>query len=310
MSPRFLVALLILAALLPVLLANEEAKGELDKSKPKRAGDGPFSYDDDGKGPTDWGTIKPEYTACSDGTHQSPINVLVDSSNKPNFTMPEMKLDRSVLDFQSVSTNFNFLCNKKFGECSEVKWNKTTYTMLQMHSHVPSEHHVGGKTYPLELHFVHVSKTKKILVYAVLFELGEKLNPWLQTLIDSAEEMQPKVADLSKFVDEASTLCTYDGSLTTPPCSESVRWIISSRPMKASLKQIGWLYSMLGNHRNSRPIQPLSDRTVKCWPSKDDDDKMILDGILNGTRGNDTEKSEPEKNDIEKNETEKNDTLI
>lgn len=288
MSPHLLAALLILAAAIPCQLANEAAEGKLDKTKPTRAGTGPFSYDDDGKGPDNWGTIKPEYTACSDGTHQSPINILVDSSNKPSFTQPKIGLDRSVLEFESVSTNFNFNCNKGFGECSEVKWNKTTYNMLQMHSHVPSEHHLGGKTYPLELHFVHLSKGKRILVFAVLFELGEKMNPWLQTLIDSAQEMKPKVADLTKFVEKASTLCTYDGSLTTPPCSESVRWIISTKPMKASLKQIGWLYAMLGNHKNSRPIQPLSDRTVKCWPSKENGDKAILEGFMNDTALNDT----------------------
>lgn len=280
MNLRFLSVLLILAAVLTCCLVAEASDGELDKSKPGRVGPGQYSYGGDGRGPENWGSLLPEYAACSAGKEQSPINVLVDTTQVPKFPQPNIGLMSSVVDFESVSLNFNFKCSKGFGECSGVKWNKTTYNMLQVHGHVPSENHVGGVPYPLELHFVHVSKNSDLLVFGVLFELGEEKNEHLQTLIDAAEEIQPRVADLTKFVDKTSTLCTWAGSLTTPPCSEGVRWILSTKPQKATLKQIGCFFDMMGNKITNRPLQPLNDRTVQCWPNKYKSNGEIIGGLL------------------------------
>ncbi len=255
------------AALAPVARCSEQVDVALDKNKKLRSGPGVFSYDNDDKGPTHWGALKPEFQECSDGTHQSPINVLVDSSDPPKDPKPSINLERSVVSFAASSNNFQFNCHSEFANCSSIVWNKTTYSMLQVHAHCPSEHHLGGKPLPLEVHFVHKSADNKLLVFGVFFEMGDEMNPHFETLLDSAGDMDTKVVDLSKFNEKDSTICTYDGSLTTPPCSEGVRWVLSTKPMKASMRQIGEFHEMLGERTNNRPIQPITDRKVKCWPN-------------------------------------------
>lgn len=279
MSSRLFGTLLVLAAVLPCCFADAHATGpaKCDSHRTLPATD--YSYSGN-TGPKFWGSLLPKYAPCSAGKEQSPINVLVDTTQIPKFPQPEIGLVSSIVDIQPVPLNYNFKCEAGFKECSEVKWNKTTYNMLQVHSHIPSENHIGGTPYPLELHFVHVSKNSDLLVFGVMFEIGDKENEHLQTLIDTAQEMSPRVADLSKFVDMDSTLCTWPGSLTTPPCSEGVRWILSTKPQKATLKQIGYFFDMMGNHITNRPLQPLNARTVQCWPNKYKTSGEIIGSIL------------------------------
>lgn len=275
MIPRLFVALLFLASMLPSLPASIVMKGEngkeivLDERSPVRVGSGEFSYKDDGRGPDFWGGIKTEWSTCSSGSRQSPIDVQVDTTQVPRTRRPEIDLRRSVVSFGTAPLNFYFNCETEFGECTELVYNETTYDAGQVHGHVPSEHHLNGVPYPLELHFVHESKNNDSLAFSVIFELGDEPNPWLQILIDTAMGMRKKTTiDLSKFLEEDSTLCTYDGSLTTPGCTEEERWILSTKPLKASWTQIMTYRSMLGSMDNNRPLQPLNGRTASCWPNK------------------------------------------
>lgn len=121
---------------------------------------------------------------------QSPTNALVDTTRIPRAAFPKLDFRRSVLSFGTAPLNFYFNCETEFRECTEITYNMTTYNMLQMHGDVPSEHHIGGIPYPLELHFVHESKKKDSLAFSVLFEFGDEPNELLQTLIDAADGLR------------------------------------------------------------------------------------------------------------------------
>lgn len=132
--------------------------------------------------------------------------------------------------------------------------------------HTPSEEHIQGKSYPLVAHLVHRNEAGNLAVVAVLFKEG-KSNPVLSKVFDAMPAKADEKVDIAGGFDAASllpakqTYYSFAGSLTTPPCSESVRWQVLKEPVsvsKAQLAQFKKLYPM-----NARPTQPLNGRTVE-----------------------------------------------
>jgi carbonic anhydrase len=140
------------------------------------------------------------------------------------------------------------------------------YSLVQYHFHAPSEHTVNGRHYPMEAHFVHQAADGHLAVVGILLALGRP-NPALEPMWSKMprqkggevvlEELQVAMDDL---LPRSRTAFRYEGSLTTPPCSEGVKWIVMSTPVEVSAEQIAAFRAVV--HDNSRPTQPLNGRSV------------------------------------------------
>ncbi|WP_267128182.1 carbonic anhydrase family protein [Entomomonas moraniae] len=138
--------------------------------------------------------------------------------------------------------------------------------MEQFHFHTPSENLLNGNSYPIEMHFVHTNKEGQLAVVAVMATVGEA-NPTINKIIN----LSPKGINDVNRIEETLQLETllpkdthyyrYSGSLTTPPCSEGVIWIVMKQFTKMSKEQIQELTTLL-NSKNNRPPQPLNGRQI------------------------------------------------
>lgn len=206
-------------------------------------------------GPSHWGEFASE---CANGVNQSPINI--ESATEAN-------LEKLSFDYQgqvvSLLNNGHTLQTQLEGINTLVIDGKS-FTLKQFHFHTPSENHVDGKEYPLEAHFVHADKAGHLAVVAVFFELGDD-NSELAKLLDNIPE---KGADLpidvpfnaSALLSDTNDYYRFSGSLTTPPCSEGVRWLVLKTPQTVSAKQAALFNKIMGN--NNRPLQKLNARLI------------------------------------------------
>lgn len=212
------------------------------------------------QGPEMWDALSPDFEACGRGTQQSPINI----TGGVDAETPEIAFDyhpevvRFVNNGHTIQENFDGTCTIQLGEHS--------YNLVQFHFHTPSEHQVDGRSFPLEAHFVHKDADGHLAVVGVLFEEGEE-NP----VLDVLEAYMPTAAGQSRTVDGLSIdpislipfdhrYVTYPGSLTTPPCSEGVHWLVLDAHQTASKEQIAVIHDIIGD--NARPVQPANDRQV------------------------------------------------
>lgn len=148
----------------------------------------------------------------------------------------------------------------------------TSFALHQFHFHAPAEHAVGGEEHPLEVHFVHLDPTPGAqpfaAVVAVMFDEGEEDNPELEKVWPRFAECPQEIAtpvsgvtlDLTKLLPEDRSYLSYDGSLTTPPCSVTVKFHVLLEPLKASKRQIARFQAAV--HKNDRPHQPILESTV------------------------------------------------
>ena len=152
------------------------------------------------------------------------------------------------------------------GEGSTMTVMGRTYQLLQFHFHRPSEERINGKTFDMVIHLVHQDEEGKLAVVAVMLDRGNE-NPLIQTLwnnmpLEVNQDVTPSVAiDLNSLLPENRAYYTYMGSLTTPPCTENVLWIVFKQPMPVSADQVA-IFSRLYKN-NARPIQPSNNRLVK-----------------------------------------------
>lgn len=221
-----------------------------------------WSYDGE-TGPANWHTLHPEYAACDKGEKQSPINI--DTS--------KVKLDDDLepLDISYHSTSFSIENNGhtvKFMESTgenSIKLEGEKYTLQQFHFHIPSENTLNGNHFEMEGHLVHQNEAGDLAVLAFLIEEGET-NPVLAEAFSNIpskqtkEELSSKI-NLNALLPEDLSTFRYSGSLTTPPCSEEVNWIVLKKPIELSKQQIE-AFSEQFPHGNARDPQPLNEREV------------------------------------------------
>lgn len=137
------------------------------------------------------------------------------------------------------------------------------YTLLQLHFHAPAEHQLNGKKYALEAHFVHANKDQELAVIGIMFSIG-KHNDTMQAVIDQVnnKEVTQKILMLGSLVPLDDTrVFRYHGSLTTPPYTKNVKWLVMQKTLEISKKQLG-LMRKLSMLNGARDIQPLRKRVV------------------------------------------------
>jgi carbonic anhydrase len=214
----------------------------------------------DGKqGPEHWGELSEEYAACAAGRNQSPIDLVADV----DADLPALSFDYDRPGIiEELDTGHSIQENARPG--NYLTFLGERFELKQLHFHSPSEHRVGGKSFPMEFHLVHTNEAGKIAVVGLLFSEGD-MNPLLEKLpaFRAARGAgAPAVPlDFDEVVSERERYFVYNGSLTTPPCSEGVTWIVVKQPVEASGEQIKLLHDMVGSDTN-RPIQPHNARIV------------------------------------------------
>ena len=207
-------------------------------------------------GPEHWGVIDPAAAMCAKGTHQSPIDIVNVGRAEP-----------MLVNFHEKATSAHVINNGHTVQVNVIGAGGISvggkeYTLKQFHFHTPSENHIDGKTYPMVAHLVHQSDDGKLAVVAVMFEPGKS------GLIDSLPH--PDVAgqkialpagfDVAAMLPASKANYQFNGSLTTPPCTEGVQWIVLSHPMTVAPSTIIAFHQIMGD--NARPLNPLNGRRI------------------------------------------------
>lgn len=207
-------------------------------------------------GPDRWGELRPEFACCATGNEQSPID-LRDWRNS-ELTPVEHDYGRARISVENTGRTIQFNPEPGHG----IILDGVRHELRQFHFHHGSEHLVEGARRPLELHLVHESAGGSIAVVGVLFTEGPEhggLKPFWSDFADSRRTIEGEL-DLLSLLPRERTSWRYRGSLTTPPCTEGVSWIILSGHLSMSGEQIDRFAAIFPN--NFRPVQPLGDRTL------------------------------------------------
>ncbi len=241
--------------------ALKKAKTAPPKQQPAHAEPKPhnvyWAYEGAG-GPAHWGGIKQAYKACSTGHSQSPINI---ESAEPGRLAP-LGIHYKVSLIEMVNNGHTVQAN--YGKGSYITLGTERYDLLQFHFHTPSEHRIAGRSFPMEIHFVHSNKRGHLAVIGVLATFGD-YNLAAREIWDRLPaRAHTKSADTRALINARDLLPSetryfrYNGSLTTPPCSEKVNWVVLQEPVHFSNGQIAKLHRIIG--RNARPAQARNSR--------------------------------------------------
>ncbi|MFQ1008833.1 carbonic anhydrase [Gilliamella apicola] len=210
--------------------------------------------------PENWGKLSPEYSTCENGKNQSPINI--DHALKTEHENLKFSFKPSK---QEIINNGHTVQVNVSGD-NQLILDDQIFTLQQFHFHTPSENTIKGKSYPMEAHFVYKNKDGELTVVALMFNNGE-VNPeiakaWQQmpAEIDNKTILE-KTVDIKTLFPKKLDYYRFSGSLTTPPCSEGVRWIVLEQAVTASDEQIQKFHSIM-HHNNNRPVQSLNGRVI------------------------------------------------
>ncbi|WP_267383378.1 carbonic anhydrase [Cyanobacterium sp. uoEpiScrs1] len=210
--------------------------------------------------PEQWGDISEEYRVCKTGKQQSPIDLQ---------SPIESQLSRIEVSYQEIPLriiNNGHTIQVNSGPGNFISVDNQKFELLQFHFHHPSEHTVNGKNYPMEIHFVHRNEQGSLAVLGVPLKQGQE-HQTLQSVWDnmpSRKSTERLISDryisLDKLLPTSFDSYRYFGSLTTPPCSEIVYWIVFREPLEVSLMQIQQFKQIFP--LNARPVQPINRRFI------------------------------------------------
>jgi carbonic anhydrase len=217
-----------------------------------------WTYSGEG-GPEHWATLTPEFSACN-GKNQSPINLT-------EFIEAELPpIEFSYQAGANAILNNGHTVQVDYAAGSSISVDGIQFVLQQFHFHAPSENRINGKSYPLEAHLVHADGNGNLTVVALMFEEGKenKVLAKLWPLMPNSEGKQnalPDPLDVSNLLPSDRDYYRFNGSLTTPPCTEGVRWLVLKTPVSVSREQVA-AFSKVMHHPNNRPIQPVNARLV------------------------------------------------
>ena len=215
------------------------------------------------EGPEHWDDLCVGYVSCG-GRSQSPVDIV--------NVVADAGLSAIAANYHESATHIlnnghTIVFNYDAG--SEITVNGEVYKLLQFHFHTLSEHTVNGQHYPMEVHLVHENETTgKLAVIGVFFEEGAE-NELLKKYMGHLPEHHDETYEATDLFAAADLLpagdgyYTYPGSLTTPPCSEIVTWLVMKGHITASHDQILEIETL--EHENNRPVQTLYSRAISSF---------------------------------------------
>ena len=209
--------------------------------------------------PAHWGDLKPEFHTCKEGVNQSPIDLkgFVDAK------LPELTFDYNSTSTEILNNGHTVQVNIASGSTVEVDGIK--FELKQFHFHTPSENNINSKSFPLEAHFVHASKDGELAVVALMFEEGDEnkilAQLWAKMPQKAGDKTKLEISDVTTLLPKERDYYRFNGSLTTPPCTEGVRWIVMKKATTLSKAQTEQFAKVMV-HPNNRPIQGTNARII------------------------------------------------
>lgn len=211
-------------------------------------------------GPTHWSSLSEEYALCATGKQQSPIDI----TESVTADLPPLEFNYSPIPL--VIENNGHTIKMTADKAGTLKIGDDEYQLLQFHTHTPSEEAINGKPANMVIHLVHKNAQEQLAVVAVLLEVGETANPLIETLwkvmpktVTEPQQHETQI-DVNQLLPQDKNYYAFEGSLTTPPCSEGVRWMVLKQPMSISAQQLAQYQAVYPE--NARPLQALNDRKV------------------------------------------------
>ncbi|STE15016.1 carbonic anhydrase family protein [Citrobacter sp. wls718] len=220
-----------------------------------------WSYEGEGS-PEHWGALSEEYKTCQAGMNQSPINI----DTTLTAHLPPLTIHYTDGPATLINNGHTIQAGLKASTKDSVTIDGIPFILQQFHFHAPSENTVHGKHYAMEAHLVHKDAKGDVAVVAVMFDIGTEnaeLNKLWATMPEQAEQdvRVTTQMDLNALLPIDKTYWRFSCSLTTPPCTEGVTWIILKHPMTLSEVQLK-KFTQTMHHNNNRPEQPLNGRVI------------------------------------------------
>lgn len=262
MNKRLLIAALSVASLALVACNKHEDKPAIKHDDKATVHEVHWGYEGEGA-PDKWGNLKPEYATCKDGKQQSPIDI-------QSATVKE-KAEPIVFDYKGVAeniTNNGHTIQVNMGKGSTITVAGKSYELLQFHFHAPSEHTLDGKAADMVAHLVHKSADGQLGVIGVLMNKGTTTNPALTKIwaslpakVGDSTPLTAASLNASELLPAKRGYYNYAGSLTTPPCTEGVNWMLLKTAVDVSAEQVAAFNAIVS--KSVRPVQPLNGRMIK-----------------------------------------------
>jgi len=217
-----------------------------------------WGYSGEG-GPANWGKLSGDYALCGSGLNQSPINL----TGFVEAELPPLTFNYAGMAVEILNNGHTVQANYHPG--SNLVVDGRIFHLKQFHFHAPSENLLNGKSYALEAHFVHADDDGDLAVVAVLFTEGEANRTlgllWDQLPQAGSSEILAAQVRATDLLPEDRDYYRFNGSLTTPPCSQGVIWLVMKQTLPVSTEQVKRFSRLLGGP-NNRPVQPLNARMV------------------------------------------------
>lgn len=210
--------------------------------------------------PAHWAELSPEFEACSKGHAQSPIDI------RSTVKAPLPALQFSYTEAAPVLVNNGHTVQVNLPPGQRLMIGDRSLELVQFHFHTPSEEEIHGRRAPMEAHFVHRDAEGRLAVVSVLLQSGRP-NKAYAPVFDHLPKPGEKITveglhlDLARLLPAGRGYYRFPGSLTTPPCSEGVQWIVLKQPVQLGASQIRAFQRLF--KANARPVQPLNGRVVE-----------------------------------------------
>lgn len=251
--------LLLAATALMVSMYTPQTRAGDQNDTSKIAGHTSWGYAGDHRAAV-WGHTNPDDKICKDGTQQSPVNI----AQYAEQDLPDIQIDYQQTPLMVVNNGHTIKANYAPG--STITIGEHTYELMTLDFHTPSEHYFDGAPYPMELHLVHKAEDGALAVLGVMIKVGAHNEVvegiWLNTPPNLGENKIDTIAYSAESLLPANRdYYAYEGSLTTPPCTEGVKWHVFKDPIEMSAAQLTAFQGIFPV--NARPIQNLNGRIIR-----------------------------------------------
>ncbi|MGC3002342.1 carbonic anhydrase [Streptomyces sp. G35A] len=213
-------------------------------------------------GPEHWATLSEDFATCGKGRAQSPIDLDADLAVE---TDAPVTVHYGRVTAELVNTGHTVQATVSPGSGSGIVVDGTAYQLRQFHFHLPSEHTEDGEHAAMEMHFVHEDGKGGLAVLGVLMRAGRGHSAFtdLWQHLPAEEGGRSRLTrplDLTRFLPGDRDQYRYEGSLTTPPCTEGVKWTVLEDQVGVTPRQVAAYRELFP--RSNRPVQPRNDREV------------------------------------------------